>query len=556
VPQQGGRREDRADSGYAGILLRKYADRNSNVSQWDQKLRELAGIAFGVIAMVFETGEYRVLGKPDYPLPEEDEEEPSKERVKLWDQACAVVDRKQIAYDETKTKLHGMIKLSLDESIKSIMKGDGQRYNDAMADVEDPIKLYKFAKEKAQPDPGIFNQASPEDIKNMSMVRLFQMRQRKDQTVAEYSKEFQTQLELTKTYGMWGATQDDINAECEESHAAMVYYLSLNKDQAAVKKYKDRVQTDMDLGSKSYPKTIDKINSHIINKPFQIVDNRGHTDNYNASFASRASYKGGGGGRNSRAGHGHPNERRQSKFYGTRGVCWDCGKEGHIRGAAACKGGAGDSDSDSDATSVKSKESKASNASKKSNRATRIKEEESEEHDEEYINRMLINSGRPSSKVIIAATTKMLGVNANELLGSDSMSNVSIATNVTHVRKIDRPIEVDTLGGKFVLTHMANWAFGDRKRCFFQEGEGMNILSTYDYRMQRTIQRDGSEVIKFDNGEEIKFQWMDRLLMAHLEPVVFPKRYLAAAQREPEQYKILQRPLNNRELTKAADARI
>jgi hypothetical protein len=103
---------------------------------------------------------------------------------------------------------------------------------------------------------------------------------------------------------------------------------------------------------------------------------------------------------------------------------------------------------------------------------------------------------------------------------------------------------------------MANWAFGDRKRCFFQEREGMNILSTYDYRMQRTILRDGSEVIKFDNGEEIKFQWMDRLLMAHLEPVVFPKRYLAAAQREPEQYKILQRPLNNRELTKAADARI
>jgi len=49
---------------------------------------------------------------------------------------------------------------------------------------------------------------------------------------------------------------------------------------------------------------------------------------------------------------------------------------------------------------------------------------------------------------------------------------------------------------------------------------------------------------------------MDRLLMAHLEPVVSPKRYLAAAQREPEQYKILQRPLNNRELTKAADARI
>jgi hypothetical protein len=86
----------------------------------------------------------------------------------------------------------------------------------------------------------------------------------------------------------------------------------------------------------------------------------------------------------------------------------------------------------------------------------------------------------------------MLGVKENELLGIDMMSNVSIATNamyVTNVRQIDNMIEVDTLAGKFRLTHLANWVFGERKRCFFQEGEDINILSTYDYRMQRLSSR-------------------------------------------------------------------
>jgi hypothetical protein len=361
--QQSVRRTEKGDSRYAGI---KFADRNSNAARWDQNLRELTGTAFGA-THASETGKYREYIKPKYPIAEDGDEESFKEQIKLREQRCSVMDRKQIKHDERRSMLHGMIKLSPDESIKITMKEDGQRYNDAIGDVDDPMKLYNYAKK-------------------------------------------------------------------------------VDRDQAA---------------------------------------------SYNTSYARRVSHRGGRGGSNSRAGREHPNDRRQSKFHGTSGVCWDCGEQGHRCGDAACNRGEGGTDSDSDATSVKIKESKASSGGKETSRTTRAKEDSDDESDAELANRMLINSGCLSSK-IIAATTKMLGVKENELLGIDMMSNVSIATNamyVTNVRQIDNMIEVDTLAGKFRLTHLANWVFGERKRCFFQEGEDINILSTYDYRMQRLSSR-------------------------------------------------------------------
>ena len=73
--QQSVRRTEKGDSRYAGIKLLKFADRNSNVAQWDQNLRELTGTAFGA-THALETGKYREYIKPKYPIAENGDEEP------------------------------------------------------------------------------------------------------------------------------------------------------------------------------------------------------------------------------------------------------------------------------------------------------------------------------------------------------------------------------------------------------------------------------------------------------------------------------------------------
>jgi len=142
----------------------------------------------------------------------------------------------------------------------------------------------------------------------------------------------------------------------------------------------------------------------------------------------------------------------------------------------------------------------------------------------------------------------------NELMGFDTMSNVTIYTNrryVEEIRRLAEPIEVETMSGIYQLKYSAT-AKLDGKEVYFAPGQGINIQAAYQYKSSRRIADDGHDYLVLNDGEEIHFYWTEHLAVAHLEPIInrLEKRGNRAMATE-----LRRRPLNQREIDAATRAR-
>jgi len=477
-----------------------------------------------------------------------------KEKLRLTDyeeqrKECST---RRLKYLESLPHIHAELKACATDGVIQLWQRS-KEFDDAFNHaVEDPIRLVSVILETC------VNSANrvedDEDIRNDTVKEFYNMQQMSSENTMQFKTRIESQAELVASYGGFGTTTDAdtgevVNIQATDRAMANILFQGLN---LAVKRnaiYVEEMQRQITFNTGKRPQTMEEIISALS----QIHNPKGfeRTVEGHANFSIRGGRGRGNSGRSGRGGRGRGSPA--GKLH--KNQCRICHEFGHWGNECTKITENDKKDAEEEKEKEKEKEVSKVGGGGKSSRMIRISRpgEDQDEGDIAFYHNAMI---RVLSGSTCNAISKMTP--EEEVIGFDTMSNVTIFTNrhyVENVRLLKEAIEVTTMGGMYELKYIAT-SILDGKEVYFAPGAGINILAAHQYRRQRRLEGpDNHDVVMLEGGIDLHFRWLDQLELAHLEPIVIKIMDLRAAQHVSYATVLRERQLNRREIEAAAKAR-
>ena len=559
-PPRGLGHDKRKEKGfYDGPRLLVYSDGSTNLLTWKIKMQTYLQRTYGVVAGDLLTErEYRGF----YVDPVVDTILEMRERlqgaenkarreleekilISEWESKTKEAQLKRMKYEEALPQIHAELMAAADDRVFQLWERSSE-YTEAFSCVEDPLKLVKVIYETCVNSA---NQAEgEEDIRNDTLTTFYSMCQIQSETTMDFKRRIETQAVLVESKGGFGVNTDAIgvttNVKASDSLMASIMLKGLNLAIPRNYAYKSEVDRQVVFDPNQRPKTMEEILRSLSSIKDSNMFSQMRTGNH-ANFAIR-------GGRNSRGGRagrggvrpprgGPAIVKEREKLH--KDQCRKCGEFGHW-GNECPK-------SDKEIEDMRKDTIDEKQEDRKKVKMVRIPTIGNEDNDIEFYSSKMIRSDLMSKGTCHVVSKR---VPENELMGFDTMSNVTIYTNrnyVEGVRKLKEAIEVETMAGLYHLEYTAV-AKLDGKLVYFAPGGGINIQSAFEYKSLRRLGDDGHDYIQLEDGEELHFYWNEQLAVTHLEPII---NRLEQRKNISMATELRGRPLNQREIDAAARAR-
>ena len=545
---------------YDGPRLSVYSDGSTNLLTWKTKMQMYLQRTYGVVAgdLLTEQG-YRdfevepivetILDMRERLVGEDNKARRQLEEKMLitaWESKMKEAQQKRMKYEESLPMIHAELMAAADDRVFQLWERSAE-YSEAFSSVEDPLKLVRVIYETCVNSA---NQAEgEEDIRNDTVTTFYSMSQLQSETTMDFKRRIETQAVLVESKGGFGVNTDAIgvttNVKAPDSLMANIMLKGLNLAVPRNFAYKTEVDRQVVFDPNQRPKTMEEILRSLSSIKDANMFSQMRTSNH-ANYALRGGRnnrgRSGRGGGRQRGGGPATTEARKEKLH--KDQCRRCGEFGHW-GNECPK-----SDKDIEDMRKETSDDKPEEEKKRS-RMIRLPTAGNDDGDIEFYTSKMIRSELISKGKCHVVSKR---VPENELIGFDTMSNVTIYTNqnyVEGVRKLKESIEVETMAGLYRLEYTA-LAKLDGKLVYFAPGGGINIQSAFEYRSLRRLGDDGHDYLQLEDGEELHFHWNEQLAVAHLEPVINRLEKMRNVVMATE---LRGRSLNQREIEAAVRAR-